>query len=391
MQSVGSPSTESRSAHAGRPRMEDIAARIGVSKSTVSRALRNDARISVAMRRRIARAARDLGYRKNPLVAALMADIRAVYPAKKHATTIAFFIPADNAAVWFKVSAYVDFLDGARRRCDELGFQLDTIALDACKGKISQVTRVLRTRGIRGVVVGPHRLQAPPVGPDWDVFWQSFSFALLGVSFAHVPLHRASSHHYLCMLNGLQALTRLGYQRVALANHADMDDRYMHQFVGAAGGHATEVPPARRVPPLLAKTLNRETCLRWFEKYRPDAILSGEPLITGWLESAGIKIPRDVGYAVTNNQGHAHIAGIDQRLPIVGANATDLVATQLYHNETGLPPHQLLVLSEGMWVDGPTAPGKAPHPPTRATPNASRRPRAGGTRSRATGCTKKTG
>lgn len=59
-----------------RPTMTDLAARLGISTSTVSRALRNDPRISAAMRERVRAAARDSGYVPNPLVSALMASRR---------------------------------------------------------------------------------------------------------------------------------------------------------------------------------------------------------------------------------------------------------------------------------------------------------------------------
>ena len=57
-------------------RMVEIAQRLGVASSTISRALRNDPRISLELRKRVRVAADELGYQPNPLVSALMANRR---------------------------------------------------------------------------------------------------------------------------------------------------------------------------------------------------------------------------------------------------------------------------------------------------------------------------
>ena len=46
--------------------MEEIAARLEVSVSTVSRALRNDPRIRESLRKRVCETAETMGYRPNP-------------------------------------------------------------------------------------------------------------------------------------------------------------------------------------------------------------------------------------------------------------------------------------------------------------------------------------
>src|ERR1700674_4581679 len=57
-------------------RMAEIAQRLGVASSTISRALRNDPRISMELRKRVRGVADELGYQPNPLVSALMANRR---------------------------------------------------------------------------------------------------------------------------------------------------------------------------------------------------------------------------------------------------------------------------------------------------------------------------
>jgi LacI family transcriptional regulator len=66
--------------------MSDLAAAAGVSKMTVSLALRGHQKISPATRKRIQELAEKMGYRPNPLVQTLMANLRSTRPARYHST-----------------------------------------------------------------------------------------------------------------------------------------------------------------------------------------------------------------------------------------------------------------------------------------------------------------
>jgi transcriptional regulator with XRE-family HTH domain len=57
--------------------LRDLAAHLGVSPATVSRALRHDPRITEAVRLRVAKAAAKLGYRRDPKLSQLMSHVRA--------------------------------------------------------------------------------------------------------------------------------------------------------------------------------------------------------------------------------------------------------------------------------------------------------------------------
>ena len=50
------------------------------------------------------------------------------------------------------------------------------------------------------------------------------------------------------------------------------------------------------------------------------------------------------------------MTGINQNLPLIGATAIDILASQLYHNEQGLPQRPVYSMIEGFWVPGRTAP-----------------------------------
>ena len=57
--------------------MRDVATHLGISHATVSRALRNDPRITEAVRLSVVKAANKLGYKRDPRLAELMSHVRA--------------------------------------------------------------------------------------------------------------------------------------------------------------------------------------------------------------------------------------------------------------------------------------------------------------------------
>lgn len=50
----------------------------------------------------------------------------------------------------------------------------------------------------------------------------------------------------------------------------------------------------------------------------------------------------------------AERSGIDQPAEVLGAAAVDLVMAQLMQNESGVPMHPKIVMTEGVWREGMT-------------------------------------
>lgn len=93
----------------GKPTMDDVARRAGVSRALVSLALRGSTRVSAASRQAVTEAAEELGYRPNLIARNL---------ASKHTRTIGFIIN-DLHNPFFPGVA-----DGAKASASELGYRL---------------------------------------------------------------------------------------------------------------------------------------------------------------------------------------------------------------------------------------------------------------------------
>src|SRR5882762_6787627 len=91
--------------------LKDIARKAGVSVMTVSRALRNQSNLSSETRDRVQAIAEEMGYRPNPLVAALMTYRRSARRIDK-SQTLAFLTSFPSRSGWREIRINRDFFEG---------------------------------------------------------------------------------------------------------------------------------------------------------------------------------------------------------------------------------------------------------------------------------------
>src|SRR5258708_2570768 len=104
--------------------LQDVAIRVGVHRTTVSLALRDHPRIPLKTRQRIQAAAKKLGYRANPLVAALMRS-RRTGKVVKHAV-IAYVTSHSTRYGWRPPECEEpNFFPGAAERANDFGYKLE--------------------------------------------------------------------------------------------------------------------------------------------------------------------------------------------------------------------------------------------------------------------------
>jgi LacI family transcriptional regulator len=134
---------------------------------------------------------------------------------------------------------------------------------------------------------------------------------------------------------------------------------------GYSGGlfHFQQSLPVRDRVPLLLMPHNDisrgyDTFQKWMHRHQPDALISFDTYVPGWLKRMGLRVPQDIGFVVHDwtpkMQGYA---GIDQRRDHIAAAAVDLIVTQLSQHERGVPdvPRHIMIPSE--WVEGPSVRG----------------------------------
>ncbi len=334
--------------------MTDIAASLGVTKMTVSLALKNDPRLSVATRDRVAARARELGYRPNPLVTALMREIRTQKTSKRSGSTLALIIEGLTKKSPLQVPTYQRILAGIHSQALQQGFQIETFYTGSPDLSDARLNRILHTRGIRGVVLfdffGDREGELPQL--DWN--------RLAVVAFTHhrpgLPINRVLMDHRANAFLALERLRALGYRRIGLPLGKNLDPGFQYALSSAFLVWRHLHPEFKPVPflPVDGTKITRDVFLRWVNRHRPDALLTHQAALIGWLREGGYHVPGEVAVALTNLDESPASTGVDSRHEVVGAVAVNVLAAQLTRNEFGPQPDCRMILVPGRWRTGDT-------------------------------------
>jgi len=332
-------------------RMHDIARAVGVSPATVSRALRDDPRITAQLRQDIKDAALKLGYVPNPMVQALMTQRRTRQEPQWEKIAL---ITNDLHDAWQGKDVCRWYLEGIRNRAEQRGCQVEVFSVEAYHDDPESLCRVLRARGIRGMILGFSRDAEHPVWLDVS----SFSVVGLGTYFSGIPVDRVHLNGFYNVKMAIRQLRSLNYQRPALVAPLRNNAVVGGQWSAAALDEQWQRPEAQRCPPFMVEgtQANMLAFREWFELHRPDAIVAYKVNVIALLDRIRIRVPEDVGVAhlFGTELEKKTMAGVDGNLREVGAAAVDLLLQKLQINERGIPDRPRDVMIAGSWQDGPT-------------------------------------
>lgn len=336
--------------------LRSIAERAAVSISAVSLALRNHPSIPAVTRRRIQKIARELGYRPNAMVSALMARIHTRRPLSE--SPVLGVILSDNDSARFeKIFFYRELMEGARERAFQLGYQLDQFPLKRGRNEARTLYRSLHARNIRGVIIAP--LSS---GSTCMLSVEGLASCALGYTLHKPELHRVVPNYAQGMaLAWAKALAR-GYRRLGFVSTKVHLSRTHYERYAAFAAQQAMHEDLAALPPLIFPPFlsgNSEEALgmfvEWFRLHRPDVLIfpPGE-----LLKKVGpkIRIPEDVGVILTDVEPGYCLVREDARG--IGAGAVDLVVAQIHRNETGIPLKPKLFAVGSDWVDGFSLPAR---------------------------------
>jgi DNA-binding LacI/PurR family transcriptional regulator len=332
--------------------MEEVAAKAGVSTSTVCRALSNSPQISEKTRGRVRQIAEEMGYRPDPLLSAFATRNR-TKAAGSDITTIAYITNFPTAQEWRTNPFYASVYQGAERRADALGYKLEHFWLRDPGMTGARLSRVLYNRGISAICVAP----TPWVRGHLSLDWERFSCVTLGYSMMRPDLHRTTPHHYHAVLAAVREVRRLGYRRVGLCMFAGTSRRVDDQWV--AGWLVGQKQfKDMHLPYFLFEDETRPEIADWAKAQDLEMIIGGELAVLAELRRAGI-YPGMLHYASLSwTAAEQGVAGIDQRPEAIGMAAIDVVIGQLQRGERGVPEFAMTAMVEGRWIGGESAPGR---------------------------------
>lgn len=332
------------------PTVRSLARDLGLSHTTVSDALRGKGRVDPATVARVLKAANDAGYKRNPLAAAVMSELRRSRGGTFRGVLAAVDIVEPQRRDPHGIF-HAELLAGGGARAVELGFKLETFVVDRTSLTVPRLDGILKSRGIHGVLVLPSWF-----APDWtELDWPSFAGVYTDYVIERPALHCVCCNHFRSTMALLVRLAERGYKRPGLYVERGRDERTQHRFGAAFRTFQETHEGVERVPPLFVATHNREEFTAWFRKHQPDVVLAHFTEVIDWMEACGARLPQTHGFASLNLLYKTRpCAGLDQQPRELGARAVEMLIAQLQRNETGVPAWPTTTTIPARWVEGPT-------------------------------------
>ncbi|MCF3650442.1 LacI family DNA-binding transcriptional regulator [Synoicihabitans lomoniglobus] len=343
------------------PSLQSIADALGVSKMSVSLALRDHPRIPAATRTRIKSEATKQGYKPNPDVSRFLSAIRKAKPGD-NGLPLACITTGDAPELWRQQSPTENaYWIGASERAKLYGYYVEEFWLEEPRMSARRLSDILWNRGINGVIIPPVLRVFSEANREvsLELKWERFCAVTIGDPLTSPELNRVVHDHYTSIVTAMDRLMQLGYRRIGLClpEHMDLtvNQRWQAGYRVFRANH-----PLERVEPLIRPTLVAEDVRAWIKDNRIDAVLAAGHHMPRFFRESGINIGVDVGYAdldvYPKSPEYRGVSGIMQNSEMLGMAAVDMIVGGLQRNQLGIPDVPFVTQVRGSWVDGKTTP-----------------------------------
>ncbi|WP_237151511.1 LacI family DNA-binding transcriptional regulator [Oryzibacter oryziterrae] len=267
--------------------LKQLAAELGLSQTTVSRALNGYPEVNAKTKELVLAAAQRHGYRASPAA-------RRLATGKAHALGVVF--PMESNVLLDPL--YVEFLAGVAETCGQAGFDI-LVSPTTQAGELSTYRRLAQDGTVDAVLISSPRNVDPRMELLKDI---GFPFVVHGrppesdgVAFLDIDNRDA-------FLHATRFLIHLGHQRIAMLNGEDRFTFAADRLAGAAGAYAEAgIDPSLLSVDHAPMTVENGYRLARQVLARPDrptALLCASVLVAlGALRAAaelGLDVPRDL-------------------------------------------------------------------------------------------------
>ena len=332
---------------------QDIARAAGVNRATVSLALRAHASIPVTTRTRIEKLAKKLGYQPDPMLSALATYRHGRRPAGFRGT-LGWLAHTTRELAWRDIPHFTTYLEAASAHAETHGYRVEVIDLHDMGINWQRAAAVAKSRGIDGLLLCPQ----PHAATSLEQFpWQDFSAVTFGYTMVKPKLHRIASAQYAATFRAMQELFARGYRRIGFVFGQQHDERTNHHYLAGYLTARELHDPHANLPPFINETDDsmRSALWGWFDRYKPDAIITGDRHFDRVLKEHNLKAPDDIGLACPGlAAGPGPMSGVCEDNAQLGRIAVDFLVSMIHRGERGVPAHPQQVLVEGIWTPGRT-------------------------------------
>ena len=334
--------------------MRTIAERVGVSKATVSLALRNSPEVSAGMKARVRKVAEELGYKLNPALGQMLSRIRT---RDAYRATLALVNAIEDGQAFARDPTIPEYVTGVRARAELLGYSLDTFWLYEPELSGERLCSIMLARGIKGALIVGLMDEAAFPAKLLPVA-EHLPAVVTGVRTHEPTLPYVCADHHGLALQAVENALRLGYRRPGLVLDGDIDRLVEGRFSAGYLYGQLQLPEGDRLRPFYETgrvAAEPGMFAAWMEAERPDVIFSLYNDVEDWLKELGLRVPKDIGliqleWRKQNNRW----AGMHQHNDHTGEAAVDTLVGLIHRGETGMEAEPRAVLIAPSWQDGNT-------------------------------------
>ena len=328
----------------------DVARKYGCSHATVSLALSGNPRISDEVRAAIVKLAEDMGYRPDPSLSQL-ARSRFARRAAKYRANLAYLVHSKADG-----SRQLRHLEAARKRAEQSGYRVELFDL-ANYASGASAAQVLYHRGVRGIIIP----SMPTLVEDYlkDPAWERFTIVCCTLGWARFVYNVVTDDVFAATRLTWNEVVSRGYRKIgaAMFRHDPIAEDDFARHGASFAQQEALVPKRRRIPILMdCDPHDRDRFMKWFERYRPEVVISFISRACEWLVGAGYRVPEDVAFACLNVLPHERFTGVLIPDPDLATTAVDFLIAQIHQNQRGVPRVQQSLMLEPQWREGKTLP-----------------------------------
>lgn len=333
--------------------LKNLARTLGISETTVSRALNGYPEVSERTRQRVLEAARAAGYRPNPMARSLAVG----------RTSMVGIISPLSANDMFD-PMFVDIVNGMSEALEARQMDL-IIAPVSPANELRAYEHMLQGRRVDGLIVSRTRIHDERIA---FLAKNGLPFVAHGRTQLNAPHAWFDYDNEAGMRLAVERLLSLGHQRIGLIS-ADLDMNFARQrhdsFVAALKNAGIEADPALMIDNVPDRRAAYQATMQLLERSpRPTAIvvdnqMSGVGVVRALLD-AGVAIGKDVSLIVwgvmEDSLAGYNVTTVDQPHPDrAGAKMVEMLLSIL----DGTPPEQLQELWQPVLLPGETV-GRCP-------------------------------
>lgn len=318
--------------------------------TTVSLALRGSNSITSETSRRVREAAEELGYRPNPLVAALMSSLRS--KRRKSIEAVLGVISPDAQAQRSRVHPGARMVhELAAEHARSCGYQTQEIVLDQVEAAHRDLDRILHARRVTGLLLDDTGELTTRLNLDWS----RYSVVRIGSRRHPLMFHTVTTDHHGVIQTALDETLARGARRVGLVLPRWIREVTGDQFAAAWALRRHVQGDKRLAALLLCDELHEGAFLEWVKKEKPDVVITPDHNVLMWLRSAGIRVPEEIGLVHTDTT-HPWwpFSGMEQDRSTMVRFAVELLISECNHNHRGLPEQPVRTGTPAFWRDGET-------------------------------------